>query len=101
MGSEAVRQLTGRDLYDEETPVFRQLMDSPLGGEVNKLSTVDLSWVYADWQPWVYDPQLLWEPPSLTMGEAVHLIADRIQALTTPTAAWPLALPTSGMEGVS
>lgn len=101
MGSEAVRQLTSQDEDDEQHPIFQQLMDTPIGGDLNMLSTIDLSWVYADWEPWVYDPQLLWEPPSLTMGEAVHLIADRIQALTTPTAAWPLALPTSDMQVVS
>src|SRR5688572_25322935 len=99
MGSQAVRELTGR-IADESTPIFDELMDSPLGGDVNMLSTMDLSWVYADWQPWVYDDSLIFELPPLTMGQAVHMIADRIQAISTPTSAWPLiepGLPLAGM----
>lgn len=101
MGSEAVRQLTSTVVDFDDPPILAQLMDSPLGEEVKALADEDLFWIYADWEPWVYDAELLWEPPNLTMGEAVHLVADRIQALTTPTDVWPLVVPVSEMEVVS
>ena len=100
MGIQAVRELTGADEKPEPTPIFDELASSALGEQIKAVLAVDLSWVYAAWQPWVYDDSLIFELPPLTMGQAVHMIADRIQAISTPTSAWPLiepGLPLAGM----
>lgn len=105
-----VEALTGRRGEDslahrirkESTPIFDQLMTEDLGGAY-RLTCQPATWIplIADPLPWNWDkPEYRLELPALPMSAMVHLVADRIRLLDTPTSAWPVvdSPPLAGLQ---
>lgn len=86
-----VRALTGEVISKESTPIFNTMID---GGWGDRLIEAKAALATVDFGPppaWNIDYSLYEvELPALTMSAMVHLVADRLHALTTPTDMYPV-----------
>lgn len=95
-----VRALTDEVISKESTPIFDDMINTKIGGELADIcEKASWHWPVEQFAPWNIDYSLYEvNLPPLTMSEAVHLIADRIHALSTPTDLYPI-VETQGLIG--